>query len=156
MQERFHPLISHERRHGILCWLVRLKDEEVGAINLYYIAYILEIQTHLVMMTTLVERWHSKTSSFHILIKEATITLEDVWCILWVTINGDKVIYDVDLILEAMFQVLVFRVLELESYLIDLQRHHGRVSDSTLFIARLIMGVLVLIDAIKDSSLVGV
>ncbi|XP_059078080.1 serine/threonine-protein phosphatase 7 long form homolog [Cryptomeria japonica] len=46
------------------------------------------------MITTLVERWHSKTCSFHLPNAEALITLEDAWCILHIPIHGARVIYD--------------------------------------------------------------
>lgn len=48
------------------------------------------------LITTLVERWHSETCSFHLPIGEASITLEDVWLILHIPIHGARVIYDHD------------------------------------------------------------
>jgi hypothetical protein len=54
------------------------EDEFLGATGLYYIAYILEIRTHLAMMTMLVEWWHFETSSFYLPIDEVMITLEDI------------------------------------------------------------------------------
>lgn len=48
------------------------------------------------LITTLIERWHSKTCSFHLPTGEASITLEDVWRILRILIHGERVVYDHD------------------------------------------------------------
>lgn len=42
----------------------------MGEIGLWFITYMPEVRMHLIMMIALVERWHSETSSFHILTSE--------------------------------------------------------------------------------------
>lgn len=65
-------------------------------VGLYYIAHFLEVTTNRAMIIALVERWHSKTCSFHLLIGEASITLEDVWHNLHIPISGRQVTFDCD------------------------------------------------------------
>ena len=53
-----------------------------------------ELRSNRALLTTLAERWHSETSSFHLPTGEATVTLEDVWRILRIPIHGEHVVYD--------------------------------------------------------------
>lgn len=48
------------------------------------------------MIIALIKRWHSMTCLFHLPTGEASITLEDVWCILHIPIHGARVIFDRD------------------------------------------------------------
>lgn len=64
------------------------------------------VHTHLGMLSVLAERWHSETSSFHLPTGEATVTLEDIWCILRFPIHGRQVIYDMDEGHECYIRVL--------------------------------------------------
>ena len=63
-------------------------------LGLYHVTFMPEVRGNGVLLTTLTERWHSETSSFHLPIGEATLTLEDVWNILRIPIHGDLVVYD--------------------------------------------------------------
>lgn len=74
--------------------------------GLWYITYARPIRTHLGMISVLVERWHSETPSFHLPTSEATITLEDVWRILRLSIHGQHVIFDIDEGHDAYHRVL--------------------------------------------------
>jgi len=40
------------------------------------------------LLMTLCERWHAETSSFHLLVGEMTITLDDVACLMHLPIEG--------------------------------------------------------------------
>lgn len=64
--------------------------------GLWFIAYIAPIHKHLGMMSKLAERWHNEKSSFHLSTGKATITLEDMWCILRLSIHGQRVIFDME------------------------------------------------------------
>ncbi len=55
---------------------------------------MLEVRGNMRLSTTLIERWNLEISSFHILMGETIITLEDVWCILQILIHGELDIYD--------------------------------------------------------------
>ncbi|XP_059068590.1 serine/threonine-protein phosphatase 7 long form homolog [Cryptomeria japonica] len=46
------------------------------------------------MIIALIERLHSKTCYFHLSIGEASITLQDLWCILHIPIFGTQVTFD--------------------------------------------------------------
>lgn len=76
-----------------------LTDEETTLIKhlgLYHILHLPEVTTNRVMITILVKRWHSETCYFHLPTSEASITLEDVWCILNIPIHGAQVTFDRD------------------------------------------------------------
>ena len=86
--ERRPPsLILH---HG----MIEGEREVLASLGLYHITFMLEIRSNSGLLTALAERWHSETSSFHLPTGEATVTLEDVWCILWILIVGELVVYD--------------------------------------------------------------
>lgn len=46
------------------------------------------------MLIALVERWHSEHNTFHLPTGEMTVTLEHVYRILWISVMGDLVFYD--------------------------------------------------------------
>lgn len=46
------------------------------------------------LMTAFAERWHSETNTFHLPIGEATITLDDVQCLLHLPITGSMLDYE--------------------------------------------------------------
>lgn len=118
--------------------LSELHQEHLGEINLWYVAYAPVIQTHLAMMTALCEQWHSETSSFHLPIGEATITLEDVWQILCLSIHGERVIYDVDTKYDACHEVMEMEAITLVTSQIDLEAYRGYVPTFKLIIAAII------------------
>lgn len=75
----------------------RLRSTErdtLAGLGLYYITYMPEIRANTGLLTTLAERWHPETSSFHLATGEATVTLEDVWHILHIPIHGEMIEYD--------------------------------------------------------------
>lgn len=53
-----------------------------------------KIRENIGLLTALVERWHSETSSFHLSTGKVTVTLEDVWNILHIPIHGEMIEYD--------------------------------------------------------------
>ena len=55
----------------------------------------------MVMVTALGERWHSETTTFHLSIREMTVTLEDVDNIFRLPIRRTPVMVTIDLIAEA-------------------------------------------------------
>lgn len=77
----------------------------LAGLGLYHITFMLEVSCNRALLTTLTKRWHSETSSFHLLTREATVTLEDVWCILRILIHGELVVYDL-----AIGQVALHRL----------------------------------------------
>ena len=87
------------RRHRppglVLC--LRMTDGErevLESLGLYHITFMSKIRSNSGLLTVLVERWHSETSSFHLPAREATMMLKDVWCILWIPTCGDLVVYN--------------------------------------------------------------
>ena len=66
----------------------------LASLGLYHITFMPKIRSNNGLLTVLAERWHFKTSSFHLPISKATMTLEDVWCILHISICGELVVYD--------------------------------------------------------------
>lgn len=46
------------------------------------------------LLTTLAERWHNEHNTFHFPTGEMTVTLEDVYRILWIPIVRELVLYD--------------------------------------------------------------
>ena len=68
-------LILH---HGMIVG----EREVLASLGLYHITFMSEIRSNSGLLTVLIERWHSETSSFHVPMGEAIVTLEGVWCIL--------------------------------------------------------------------------
>ncbi|XP_059070503.1 protein MAIN-LIKE 2-like [Cryptomeria japonica] len=62
--------------------------------GLYDVMHMLMIRMNHRLITALAERWHSETCTFHLVQGEITVTLEDVWRILRILIQGELVIYD--------------------------------------------------------------
>lgn len=62
----------------------RARDTECYRIG--FISRWLRIREHISMMTVLVERWDSRTCTFHLPTREAIVTLLDVWRILKIPI----------------------------------------------------------------------
>lgn len=96
------------------------------------------------MMIALVERWHSKTSLFHLPIGEATITLEDVWRILSLPIHGELVTYHVRCGTHTMQRVLGASHFEVRQSKIDLSEFSGSVDPISLVLRGLISRLVVL------------
>lgn len=68
----------------------------IEAMGLRHILYVPEFRVNMGLLTALVERWHSKTCTFHLLMGEMTVTLEDVYRILRIPIDGELILYDRD------------------------------------------------------------
>ena len=97
MQEDLPVLRIREHRplSLILCHgMIEGEREMLASLGLYHITFMPEIRSNNGLLTTLAERWHSETSSFHLPTGEATVTLEDVWRILWIPIVGELVVDD--------------------------------------------------------------
>lgn len=60
-------------------------------LGLFYVTYIPMIRENRRMLIALAEWWHSEMSSFHLLIGEASVTLEDVYRILRLPIRSKQV-----------------------------------------------------------------
>ena len=72
---REHRPPSLSLHHG----MTEGERELLASLGLYHITFMPEIRSNNGLLTALAERWHSETSSFHLPIGEATVTLEDVW-----------------------------------------------------------------------------
>ena len=62
-----------------------LSGEELAALHRMGLKWIIRmphVQTNHGLLTALAERWHSEHNTFHLPMGEASITLEDVYCIL--------------------------------------------------------------------------
>ncbi|GLJ16332.1 hypothetical protein SUGI_0276050 [Cryptomeria japonica] len=82
--QRLRPELSLEERAAI---------EEMG---LRHVLYVPEFRANMGLLTTLAERWHSETCTFHLLMGEMTVTLEDVYRIMRIPIDGELIPYDRD------------------------------------------------------------
>jgi hypothetical protein len=105
-------------------------------------AYMSEVRNHIARMIVLVERWHNKTSSFHLLAGEAIVTLEDIWRILRLPIHGEWVFYGIVARVDAFYDLLEHEDLILSSLQIDIEMYRGHASTLRLVVAALIMGVV--------------
>ncbi|XP_059067634.1 protein MAIN-LIKE 2-like [Cryptomeria japonica] len=84
-------LMSRERYLRVLRLREEISDAErahVDAIGLGYVVWMPHIRSHMTMLTTLIERWRSETSTFHLPIDEMTVTPEDVYQIMRLPIRG--------------------------------------------------------------------
>ena len=63
----------------------------IAACGLHHALYWPLIRANCGLMIAIAERWHSETSTFHLPTGEITITLEDVYRILRLPINGELV-----------------------------------------------------------------
>ncbi|KAL8095502.1 hypothetical protein AgCh_036802 [Apium graveolens] len=61
----------------------------------YGVARVASLQLDWSLISALVERWRSETHTFHLLMGEATITLQDVGVLLGLPVDGEVVISDV-------------------------------------------------------------
>ena len=97
MQEEL-PLLRtcvHRPPSLILCHgMTDYEREVLASLGLYHIMFMPEIKRSNGLLIALVERWNSETSSFHLPIGEAIVTLEDVWHILQIPISREMVVYD--------------------------------------------------------------
>lgn len=64
--------------------------------GLRHILYVPQFWANMGLLTTLVERWHLETCSFHLLMGEMTVTFEDVYKIMRISIDGELALYDRD------------------------------------------------------------
>ncbi|XP_059070641.1 protein MAINTENANCE OF MERISTEMS-like [Cryptomeria japonica] len=71
----------------------RIAIEEMG---LRHVLYVPEFRANMGLLTALAERWHSETCTFHLPMGEMTVTLEDVYRILHIPIDGELIPYDRD------------------------------------------------------------
>ncbi|KAH9301388.1 hypothetical protein KI387_012971, partial [Taxus chinensis] len=86
MRDR-EPLILLEL-HGQVTFEEWSHIDDVSLIGIHRYGRVVREQS---LMVTLIERWDSVTNTFHLLIGEMTITLEDIYRILRLPINGDQV-----------------------------------------------------------------
>lgn len=138
-------LMLREHHSNILVavrYFDNLEVERLGMLKLGFITCMPVVCTHLAMMTTLIKRWHSETSSFHLSTSEATITLEDVWHFLRLSIQGECVIYDTDVGRDPCCSLLCMNNIILISSQIDLDLYHRRVPILRLFVVALIFGMI--------------
>lgn len=70
--------------------------------------------------------------------------LEDVWHILQIPINGEHMVYDVDVGGDTIFQLFNVDEYKCVGGKIDLHRYENISVDLTLFVGALILGFLVL------------
>ncbi len=63
-------------------------------IRLYHIAFMLVVRGNKGFLIALIECLHLKNGSFHLPMRETIVTLEDVWCILQISIQGELEEYD--------------------------------------------------------------
>lgn len=71
----------------------RATIEDMG---LRHILYVPKFRANMGLLTALAERWHSETCTFHLLMGEMTVTLEDVYRILRIPIDRELISYDRD------------------------------------------------------------
>lgn len=64
--------------------------------GLRFILYVPEFWVNMGLLTALAERWHSETCTFHLMMGEMTVTLEDVYRIPRIPIDGELIPYDRD------------------------------------------------------------
>lgn len=92
-------LESQERFPSIQRLQPELTFEEravIKAMGLRHVLYVPEFQVNMGLLTALAERWHSKTCAFHLSMGEMIVTLEDVYRILQISIDGELIPYDRD------------------------------------------------------------
>ncbi|XP_058776110.1 protein MAIN-LIKE 1-like [Vicia villosa] len=84
-----HKFYNHDRK------ILSLQQSEKAwfqdvliASTLRDLCEIWYIVIHNVMLMAFAERWHPKTSSFHLTYGEITVTLDDVSCLLHIPIRG--------------------------------------------------------------------
>ena len=84
----------HCRRNDAACWARPLSPRIVpyliraGFYGLYRIGFI---QLDHPLITALVERWLQETHTFHFLVGEATVTLQDVSALLGLLVDGEPI-----------------------------------------------------------------
>ena len=69
-----------------------LSDDEkttLSVMGLQWVVQMPHIEENHSLLTALAERWHSEHKTFHLLTREATITLKDVYKILHLLSHGD-------------------------------------------------------------------
>lgn len=141
---------SREQKSSILSRLTQdpplheVLQEHLGVFILWYVAYAPVIQTHLGMMTALMERWHNETCSFHLPIGEATVTLEDMWHILCFPIHKERVIYDVDAERDVFYDIMGLNELVFSEGQIELERYRIVVPSFRLIVVAIISGLVAL------------
>jgi hypothetical protein len=59
--------------------------QESGLHDLVYLGYVTVPHA---LLVTLCERWHSETNTFHMVLGEMTVTLDDVACLMHLPIEG--------------------------------------------------------------------
>lgn len=72
------------------------KRATISSMGLKWVIQMLHIWMNHRFLIVLAERWHSENKIFHLPTREATITLEDVYHILWVPCYDDLVSFMFD------------------------------------------------------------
>ncbi|GLJ04942.1 hypothetical protein SUGI_0007490, partial [Cryptomeria japonica] len=68
----------------------------IEVMGLRYILYVPEFRANMGLLIALAGRWHYETCTFHLPMGEMTVTLEDVYRILRIPIDGELIPYDRD------------------------------------------------------------
>ena len=117
------------------CFLFQVRNKVIDAVGagkrLYYSEFVLSDSRHVwfwsvveasslgdllktsykeinnAMVTALVERWHPETSSFHLPVGEMTVTLDDVYCLLHIPIQGIMLDFDTTVDRERGVQLMM-------------------------------------------------
>lgn len=117
-------------------------DDWLHLTGLYFVSRMPWIWALRSLMTILVEQWHNETSSFHLSVGEATITQEDVWQILQLSIHREIVEYQLQGARFALQNVFARRDLLIKGVELDLDVELGIWLDLCLFVVALIIGTL--------------
>lgn len=70
-----------------MAWMISVEHQRLSKTGLLHISYP-TMKAHKAMLTALIERWDSETSTFHLPTGEMMVTLEDFWWILRLPIAG--------------------------------------------------------------------
>lgn len=80
--QSFERIRTHERRSEVMAaTIATMNGEDQTALDHAGLVHCIQfpvVRVHQAMLTALIERWSSETSTFHLLIGEMTVTLEDV------------------------------------------------------------------------------
>ena len=74
----------------------------IKGIGLGYLMRLPHTHNYMAMVTTLCERWHSETGTFHLLTREMTVTLKDVYKIFRLLVWGMPVMAMREMTIKAM------------------------------------------------------
>lgn len=76
-----------------------LSDDDLAVIEAYSLIHLLHMppyQKNRALLIALADRWHNEHNTFHLLMGEIIVTLEDIYRILRILITGELVEYGVE------------------------------------------------------------